>query len=214
MSWDQIPPEYRVERRLAAAYHEAGHAAVLYLHGIESHLSRIDMRGNALYAAEVRYRTIRIMPHNVPRVICQCLAGPCAEHRVVSRDQSWLDYELEEWESLGSDPKHDIGIAMRAAGILYGRGRRARRYLEQWAVWTDDLMDHGPCWSAIEKLAGHLAVTDLTTGVKAWRLLEAGWGGEYMPVLGMGYRWRRRFRLKPRLSVAALTFSNVNAQSH
>lgn len=206
--------------RLEVAYHEAGHAAMLFIFGQSGAIDFIEMRENSTRMARIRAELLYLpvlLSHPVESdshipVPYKCfakqhmmyhLAGFAAQSRVQILDRKiegwgWLHEELDsgEWDVEG----RDVSRAWRTAKAVWGDNGNSWRMLSRMAMWVDEALSYPKLWAATQALAKHLvAVKYRMLGSCASRIMIEAWGDpSFLPYLEMGAKWRRRFPFYPK----------------
>ena len=208
------------ETKRETAYHEAGHAAILWMFGNAHEIVLIKMKGTAGRCAQVRRRLYDLVkaildgPRATPfdglnpvaryvvrmhaqREMLYRLAGYATEGKLSPPDSMhWLETALEEGEWEWNE-EEDLSKAVKLANAVCGDNGNAGRMLRRMASWTDEALSHPRLWGVVEALAEQLAtVKGRMSGHKAYLIMKEAWGEGTLPYLEMGRRWRRRFCLR------------------
>lgn len=209
------------EMRREIAYHEAGHAAMLFMFGRERGIIEIDMLGNQHYAARVRHAPFAlghvfmwpgISLSDIRRILgsrCEVeakqaimhgLAGYAAQARIYPPPYHWFDVCWEQQDSYDWNPEDaassdDVIAALHIARTMKGRNGNAYRLLKRMADWTDEALSHPQLWAVVQALAESLLTTKRRMGAsRVCRIMQSAWGNDLpRPYAQMGRKWRRRF---------------------
>jgi hypothetical protein len=207
------------EQKRVVAYHEAGHAAMMFMFRMHYNIVSIDMQGTLAVTGEVRTAepdawipVIRDLSPDVPsdlrsefildgkRLMMVYLAGYAAEHRLCpSANGHWLEeqFNTAEWDESDPHDRHDIARAIRIAKALRGDNRNATRLLRQMGAWTDEAFSHPKLWAVVVALAEQLvAVKTRMGGNRVCKIMDNAWNEAGVPCLKMGRKWRQRFSMK------------------
>lgn len=208
--------KYGLERRKASAYHEAGHAAVLFFLGSRDEVQFIDMVGNRKNSAFIRRQgfsptssvsLLQNLPPNIQRMfvthrIMFDLAGAFAEDKLkpAGLDMLSLLDELDCNHS-GHDADEnccDYGTALAAARIVYPDSERgAYRFLNTVARWTTEAIAEPRLWRVVEAVAARLLRARRISGETAFAIADKAWGeSTRCPMLKSDRKWKRRLVLK------------------
>jgi hypothetical protein len=182
------------------AYHEAGHASMLFMFGELSALLHISMRSTLDHKASVVVRRPSNMGFKpqAQRWMMFDLAGYAAVSRLSNPpDATWLEARLDEGEWEYSEDE-DIHKAVNTAKVICGDNNRAWKMLRRMASWTDEAVSHPQLWALVEALAAQLlAAKTRISGNRAERIMDDAWRGPSgLPYMEMGQRWKRRFSIK------------------
>jgi hypothetical protein len=153
--------------RVATAYHEAGHAAVAVMLGLQ--LERVELTPdhpvhagrclekvddpNALSLAVELGEEAVIRPQ-----IMILLAGRAAQQK-------------GEFDHVPGGDQHDLETALRIATLMVGPENDAESLLAELLIETRTLLDSPPVWAGVEALAGELLLKGSVEGNKAHRIL-------------------------------------------
>lgn len=214
---DAINEQYEQRRRKQTARHEAGHAVMEWLWWHETHILKIDMRGNATSKAFVRSERrfdgpehIREWLETSPAMakvtaiqsIMHTMAGPAAESSLhPDLGVGWFEMTLEEYHWLTNEsPTSDMGRAIAAAQALHGpTGKRWCRFLSTVASWTDQVVHHQRVSPMIDALAAQLETQQTMQASTVIRIIEAAaddkWHGHRHRLYSLGRNWKRRLHV-------------------
>ena len=207
------------EQKRIVAYHEAGHAATMFMFRTHYNIASIDMRVSLAVTGKVRTAepdawipVIGQLPRDFPsdlrsdlissgkRLMMVYLAGFAAEHRLCPSENShWLEeqFNTAEWDESDPHDRHDIARAIRIAKAIRGDNGNATRLLRQMAAWTDEAFSHPRLWAVVVALAEQLAAVKTRMGCKrVWGIMDKAWNEAGVPCMNMGRKWRRRFPVK------------------
>jgi len=201
------------EIRRETAYHEAGHASMIWFFGTCSNLNHIDMTGGDSCRAFVQtrgecYRSIvkagagstdaskrQLARLSARKHIMRKLSGPAAERIAI---EGGLAPNFDDlYELWTDDPVDDADVveAIEVAQMLYGETDRAWQLLSTVASWLGEALANVQFWGVVEALAERLMTVDRLAGEDAIDIMSKAWGEE--PLVGaawmMGTKWRRRF---------------------
>jgi hypothetical protein len=204
--------EIETQLRRRAAYHEAGHAAILWMFASHHDLHFIDMRGYGGFTAFVRVdrvlwfqgcelqdkTTKRVATLAAQKYVMYDLAGFAAEARFDGHSGSvWLDdlLDMDEWEC---DDTHDVHRAVQVSNALCGDNGHAWRFVKRMASWTDEALAEPRLWAVVESLAERLQmVKTRISGSRVADVMAKAWGEPSgLPWKKMGTKWRRRLTVK------------------
>lgn len=208
------------ERRLSA-YHEAGHAAMLWLLGRSAervapwgidgtsvaHVRSDELPAPPLLIASNRRfdRRVGTVPGSFSAMIH--LAGTSAENRVGGNHPDWCRRLLDDLDSqpATSDTARALDAAVAATGADHSNECKVWAFLRQRGRWTDECLGEPRTWAVVEALAGRLVEVDAIYEEEVRALSAAACGG---PPPGLGHlwepwrdspKWRRRFATPGRL---------------
>lgn len=204
--------ENETQLRRRAAYHEAGHAAILWMFASHHDIHFIDMRGNGHFTAFVRVDRVmwfqgcelqdktmkRLATLAAQKYVMYDLAGFAAEARLDGDSGSvWLDdlLDMDEWEC---NDTHDFHRAVQVSKALFGDNGHARQFVKRMASWTEEALADPQLWSVVESLAERLqTVKTRIFGGRVADIMAKAWGEPSgLPWRKMGTKWRRRLTSK------------------
>jgi hypothetical protein len=210
----QTPGEKR-----SVAYHEAGHAAMMFMFRPHYNIVSVDMRGTLTTEGTITARELSGIPiigdlRDFPSDLRSSytllgkwsmmvdLAGYAAEHRVYPSDYGdWLTEQLDmngdEWYENDPHDTHDMACAVRMAKTVRGDNKNAWKLLRQMAAWTDEVFSHAKVWAVVVALAEQLVgIKTRMCGKRVREIMDNAWNEAGMPCLKIGPKWRRRFSVR------------------
>jgi hypothetical protein len=191
-----------------ASFHEAGHAAILWMFGDADSIDFISMRPKGDARAYIQSWQINFLNYPAPvlplipltrakcmRSMMNHIAGHVAGFRVATPDEST---KLSSYliESNGCYVKEeDVLIAWRIAEWAHhGRKCHATTMWLRACRWTAEAMNHPRLWNTVEALASELQkVKTRIAGQRVRGIMREAWGNDGVPYMEMGRQWRRRF---------------------
>ena len=194
----------RPEIRRLSAYHEAGHAVMLWFTGRREDLRSVDMRPKLAGHARVNCGGVSGQPSFIAglpkglarafatRAVMFSLGGPGAENRAGENWPDWLGdlWESGDWES---NPHCDLAQAVQVSKVIERHTGRAERFLFQVAGYVDEAMRIPRVWHAVELLAKRLQTVKSMSVARVDQMIDAAWGGpDWVPCVSLGRKWRRR----------------------
>jgi hypothetical protein len=209
------PHDGPAERRLTA-YHEAGHAAMLWflggsavriaMWGIDDDESVAHVQTAGLPAPPLLIAISRGLDERVGTVLGSFsamvhLAGPCAENRVGKNKPDWCRWLLDDPDSkpANSDTARAFAVTDAATGATDPNHRTVYDFLRWRGRWTDECLGEPRTWAVVEALAGRLLRADVLDEDEIRDVTSAACGGP-PPRPGRLWepwrdspRWRRRF---------------------
>jgi hypothetical protein len=208
------------KHRRGTAYHEAGHAVILWAFG-GGELDYIDM-GRAS-DADAMAQVQAYVQSSVQRVdvMVKLSSDQSIRWRLVHEAKRRVMYTFAGWISEGIDSGQLVGLkgeytregwcydwdkAIATGRAVYGC-TQVNRFLHRMAAWTLDAVTHPRIWPVIAALAERLqSATSRMYRREAYEVMDAAWGegrktqSYYpweremsLPCLSMGPQWRRRF---------------------
>ncbi|MBN2577646.1 MAG: hypothetical protein JXB10_01465 [Pirellulales bacterium] len=198
------------EKRRQNAYHESGHAVILFMFCNHYDIEQINMFGTFENHAHVRMRSLNLkylssgmgkipvwMQLQAKMKIMYFLGGYAAEGRVGKyQNEHWFQEEIDsgDWEFSEGE---DINKAVSLAKVVWGDNGQAWKILRRLAAWTDEALSHPRLWSVVNALSERLiAVKRRISGGRVCKIMEDAWGEPGLPCMEMGRQWRRRFNMK------------------
>jgi hypothetical protein len=214
----ELTPEQQswLERHPRTAYHEAGHAVMLWLFGME--FKGISMKPTSTALGQVVHRPA--MPRDelisgylrgqtpgeaeplASKFVMMLLAGPCAENIAFDKDPKWNDVFISSWDKEPSNS--DIGYCVRYSRALFECNEEhviskpVEQFIKQMATWTDEAFSNHRVWSVVKALTCVLKKQTSVTYGSALRTIDKSWNesNRGAPYLSLGDEWRKRFQAK------------------
>lgn len=207
------PSPTDANRRRVIAYHEAGHAAMVFFYG-KNWIEYIDLRADESKPPRVRMLEytpddiaafqkddMRNATNHAKMYIMIKFAGPAAQCSVdvdsvegYDDFHKWFNEEVNAYERCGwqSSPC-DFTDACEAAKALHGsRGRKWFQFMRQVADWSNELILHPRMDAIVDALANTLLREQFVKGETAWEIMTNAWGYDGCPLSSFERKWRRR----------------------
>ena len=182
------------------AFHEAGHAAMVWFFAESWNVVEIDMKPDGNTAARVwihddlNLEYLASLPRNkateiATRVIMRKLAGDRAQKRVAGNyflsqfelllqlKGEYLKKYLKSWNWNHDGHKEDFPLAVSIAKVLYHEDRQLIGFLRRLGRWTDECLSHPWMWTVVTALASKLKPGIVLDGQLAWEIMESAWKG-------------------------------------